>query len=170
MAAALALLALAAVAAAVYVARYRPLVEGDSFTPGPSGRLQFDAFVDRASYYRYRYRDGARTWFELPVRNAGRIPVTVTGVERDPPHWKGLLVITGARTRLPFHLAGGQERRLVVAGRFANCEWYAPHTSVTMSAIGVRYRVLGLSKTMSLPLRQRLTVPAPPRCPRKRHV
>jgi hypothetical protein len=68
------------------------------------------------------YRDRGGATVVLPVRNTGRVPLTVHGVEPFP----GLLgmVETVDGDGLPVTIPAGETRTLSARVRFTNCEYY----------------------------------------------
>jgi hypothetical protein len=162
------------VAGGLYLTRYEPLVVDGSATSGQyvdnqhtdlDGDLQ--AFV---------YHDGGLILEGLSIRNSGRVPITITGVEQSPGGWVGLITVEEPRlgaesnpsslaASQPFHpftLAHEQDQWLDVAFRMGHCANFDPGTSMNTTAVSVLFTALGVHRSQQLTLAPGIWVNAPP--------
>jgi hypothetical protein len=130
------------------------------------------------------YRDGEHVTFGVALRNTGRVGVTITGFDLPSAKQFFLLAVVDVRVgrRLahghssvvhtdpfhPFTLRAGETRDVVIRERMHACESNAPGGSNEFGVLGVRYRVLRLSRHADLaaPVHVVVTAPARAECPR----
>jgi hypothetical protein len=162
---------LAAVAAIVLFAiRYQPL-SAANFASGPVA--QSDQKMVRVGY-----ANGGRFSFGFLIVNDGQLPVNVQRIQMTG-HSRLLVPIrveTAANRYagslgegdpslgkfLPFTLAGGDRRWVVVRTRFGNCDRYTAGALETYSRFHVTYSVLGLTKQAWVRLPKEIGVDSPP--------
>lgn len=157
-----------------WVARMEPLVHGDYFSCGLSH------VENRGRACVLRYEHGEETIWAFVLRNDGPVAVTVAGVPYEEGHlldqqevllWpeNGPAVFELRQPPLvpfaTFTLRPGEERLVAVRARFDNCERYDPGTGETLAAVGVRFRVFGLSRHASVGLWRHIEVESPADCP-----
>jgi hypothetical protein len=170
-----ALLAYLAVLAAVsgivlFAVRYQPLTAAN-FASGP-------VTSSGANVVRVGYASGGTFSFGFLVVNDGQLPVKVQGIQITGQNQ--LLVPVRLETAakryagslsefdpslekfLPFTLAGGDRRWIVVRTRFGNCGRFAAGASETYTRFKVTYSVLGLTKHAWVPLPKDIAVDSPP--------
>ena len=117
------------------------------------------------------YEEGEEAHYVLRLENTGAVPVTVTGINLTS-EGRPLLVRTEARLGETlqgsepfesFRIGEGEQRSVVVVGRFANCEQYLYGTKTRREVQLVRYRVLGVVPTdQEVRLPEPIEVAAPP--------
>lgn len=126
---------------------------------------------------------GVETWFAFEVRNDGRWPVTITGIERTQSDEVALFRITGLRMwrcvlpgcdgglagydeSVPFKPVelrrGRGSVELFIIGRFGDCQFFQPGSTSFFSSVNLYGRVLGISRTFKLRLGFDLAAPSPP--------
>lgn len=112
------------------------------------------------------YLDLQTVQLRMPVRNDGRLPLTLIGVERPGPSPLRLMRPVGLER--PVTLWPGQERTVTIQLRFSDCEFIGSRSSSLLSEATLRYRVLWRSGTVTMPLRPplRATSPRDSQCPR----
>jgi len=162
---------LAAVSAIVLFAlRYQPL-SAANFASGP-------VTSSGANVVRVGYANGGTFSFGFLVVNDGPLPVKIQGI-----HVTGqsdLLVTVRLETAakrdagslsefdpslekfLPFTLAGGDRRWIVVRTRFGNCADFEAGDLDTYTHFNVTYSVLGFTKHALVPLPKDIGVDSPP--------
>ena len=162
---------LAAVAGIVLFAlRYQPL-SAANFASDPVA--QSDSKMVRVGY-----ENGGTFSFGFLVVNDGPLPVKIKGI-----HFTGqndLLVTVRLETAakrdagslgqgdpsldkfLPFTLAGGDRRWIVVRMRFGNCGRFAAGALQTYTRFKVTYSVLGFTKHAWVPLSKDIGLESPP--------
>lgn len=175
-------LALAVVAALVLVLGYawlaEPLVTGNAgMAAGPAGTVG----VPNGQGGDYPYVAGARVAYGVEVRNSLLLPVTIEGLSPDVTANDGLIqgstlfllrdanVIDNREGSLrpfaPVTLGPGETIFLMVVGNEADCRWaidhFSPGTGVTYAQLRLRARVLGLGRTVDVPLAGSLGLLAP---------
>jgi len=173
---------LAATAPISFGLTYDPLRGGSAFgvlaTDGDGGELTSVPPGEPLGY-----RDGSQAGFFMSIRNTGLVGLTVTELPNDAETFglfeaqDVLLVPAGdaAVTDLygdaepfePFRLAVGEERIVVVRGRFAHCGYFPAGTESELRTAHVRFRVFGVTKstTIMLPTPVRVTSPSDQDCP-----
>jgi hypothetical protein len=158
------------------VVRYQAVHTGPTFqTPAGS-----EPASDDGSTVRAEYRDGQETTFGISIQNAAPWGITVLGFARDAGAKQLLQPVSyevtssgfsgAARAFEPAALGAGKTMSILVHARFTDCEFYSPGTSNTLSSVRVRYRVLGLIRTVDVPIGFGLEVVSPVNalCPRAR--
>lgn len=162
---------LATVAAIVlFAVRYQPL-SAANFASGPVAS-------SGTSTIRVTYVNGGTFSFGFLMVNDGQLPVKVQKIQMIGPNQ--LLVPvrfeTAARRYagslgqgdpslqrfLPFTLAGGDRRWIVVRTRFGNCDRFAAGALATYTRFQVTYSVLGLTKHAWVSLPRAIGVASPP--------
>jgi len=162
---------LAAVAGIVLFAlRYQPLSAANFASESVA---QSDSKMVRVGY-----ENGGAFSFGFLVVNDGPLPVKIQRIEVTGQ--SDLLVTVGLETAanryagslgqgdpsldkfLPFTLAGGDRRWIVVRTRFGNCGRFAAGASETYTRFKVTYSVLGFTKHAWVPLPKDIGVDSPP--------
>jgi len=162
---------LAAVAAIVlFAVRYQPL----SAANFASGRVT----SSDPNMVRVGYANGGTFSFGFLVVNDGPLPVKIQRIQMTGP--SGLLVPVRLETAakryagslgegdpslekfLPFTVAGGDRRWIVVRMRFGNCGRFAAGAFETYTQFQVTYSVLGFTKHAWVPLPKDIRVDSPP--------
>ncbi|MGH7588360.1 MAG: hypothetical protein ACRELU_07200, partial [Gemmatimonadota bacterium] len=152
---------LAAVAAIVlFAVRFQPLSTAN-FASGP-------VTSSGANMVRVGYASGGTFSFGFLVVNDGPLPVKIQRIQITGQN--ELLVTVGLETAakryagslgqgdpsldrfLPFTLAGGDRRWIVVRTRFGNCGRFAAGAFETYTRFNVTYSVLGFTKQAWVPL------------------
>lgn len=94
------------------------------------------------------YRDQRYASIELPVRNTGRLPVTVVGL--DPfPELLGMVEVVGD-AGLPAVVEPGGTLPLTARVRFTNCEYYTERAVNRFVAASVQVERLGIAHTVEV--------------------
>ncbi len=147
----------ALVAGGVALARYQPLERGSSWWHSSSV-----------------YREGRPFRWAVALRNDGRLPVTLTGVDAGNPTLVRTVRVRmsdDARSFPPrsrfarrLRVPAGREASVVVDAVFTGCTRYSVGTSVVYGAIRVRYEVLGVPRSAWVDLGQIFTIRRPDRC------
>ena len=162
---------LAAVAAIVlFAVRYQPL-SAANFASGP-------VTSSGPNMVRVGYANGGTFSFGFLIVNDGPLPVKiqrihVTGqsellvtvrLETAAKRYAGSLGEGDASLDkfLPFTLAGGDRRWIVVRTRFGNCANFDPGDSEAYTQFNVTYSVLGFTKHAFVPLPKDIGVDSPP--------
>jgi len=105
------------------------------------------------------YDHGARLTLQLPLRNTGPLPITVTEVATGAGVLP-LLTIT-ASTGLPLQLGPGQQGRVVLEGTLGNCAYYSEREVQLVDGLHVTVDVLGRTTNRVVPLDRPLLIPSP---------
>jgi hypothetical protein len=105
------------------------------------------------------YEDGARVALTLPLRNTGRLPVTVTSVAVDAG--VAPLLVLGAGAGLPVRLGPGASAEVVVAGRLTNCRFFHEREMQTLTGLRLGIRVLGRHGMHDVPFDRPVLVKSP---------
>lgn len=168
---AVALLLVVVVVGSVGVLRYAPLTlgAGDAEVEGATAeQVQADPRV-----YRVGFSPRGTFTYRFSIRNAGRFGVTVRDVQ-PPAHrtFAGVEVLlagAGGRTEplLPFALAPGDSRAVIVRVSFGECIGPAPAGNrETWSSETVRYALFALprSSLLDLPMTIRIDTAGAPAC------
>jgi hypothetical protein len=168
----LAYLAVLALVAGIvlFAVRYQPLTAAD-FASGP-------VTSSGANVVRVGYANGGTFSFGFLVVNDGPLPVKIQRIQVTGQNH--LLVTAGIETAaqryagslaqgdpsldkfLPFTLAGGDRRWIVVRTRFGNCANFDPGDLDTVTHFNVTYSVLGFTKNAVVPLPKDIGVDSPP--------
>ncbi len=162
---------LAVVASIVLLAvRYQPL-SAANFASGPVAE-------DGPNMIRVGYADGGTFSLGFLVVNDGPFPVEIQRIQTTGQ--SALLVPIRLETAakryagslgegdpslekfLPFTLAGGDRRWVVVRTRFANCDRFAEGAFETYTQFRVTYSVLGFTKYAWVSLPKAIRVDSPP--------
>ena len=162
---------LAAVATIVlFAVRYQPL-SAANFASGPVASAG-------PNTVRVGYENGGTFSFGFLIVNDGQLPVKVQRIQSTGQNQ--LLVPVRVETAaqryagslgegdpvlekfLPFTLAGGDRRWIVVRTRFGNCDRFAAGALVTYTRFQVTYSVLGLTKHAWVRLPKDIGVASPP--------
>lgn len=162
---------LAAVAAIVlFAVLYQPL-SAANFASGP-------VTSSGPNMVRVGYVNGGTFSFGFLVVNDGSLPVKIEGIqitgqsqllvpvrlETAAKRYAGSLVEGDPSLErfIPFTLAGGDRRWIVVRTRFGNCGRFAAGASETYTRFKVTYSVLGFTKHAWVPLPKDIGVDSPP--------
>lgn len=105
------------------------------------------------------YRHGARLTMELPVRNTGPLPVTVTGVSTGVSQLP-LFTIT-AVSGLPVSIGPGQTGRIALDAELGNCRYYSEREVQIVDGLQLTVRTLARPVDRVVPLDRPLLVPSP---------
>jgi hypothetical protein len=162
---------LAAVAAiALFALRYQPL-SAANLASGP-------VTSSGANVVRVGYANGGTFSFGFLVVNDGPFPVKIQRIQTTGQ--SALLVPVRLETAakryagslgegdpslekfLPFTLAGGDRRWIVVQTRFGNCDRFAAGAFEAYTRFQVTYTVLGFTKHAWVPLPKGIRVDSPP--------
>ena len=165
------LMVLAVVAAIVlFAVRYQPL-SAANLASGP-------VTSSRPNMVRVGYVNGGTFSFGFLVVNDGSLPVKIQRIQITGQ--SELLVTVRLETAakryagslgdgdpsldrfLPFTLAGGDRRWIVVRTRFGNCDRFAAGAFETYTRFNVTYSVLGFTKHAWVPLPKDIGVDSPP--------
>lgn len=117
-----------------------------------------------------RYADRKELVYRIEVRNDGRLPVTVTGVEDgDTGRAHPLLRVVGLQGRHgEVRIGAGQARELDIRVLMTNCEFVSPRSGTVVDSLRVHLRRLGAlpdTVTLRLPERLRTGSPRDEQCP-----
>jgi hypothetical protein len=165
------LVVVAALLAAGYawVQSYQPLVTGFASLDPPDSHSEAEGETVAP------FHEGRPFRFGFSIRNDGGFAVRVLGVplrgnrpfatrlfvSRDLSHARN---IPGPLAPFrPFDLEPGQERMLVLRGRFAHCRDWPGGTGVTFDHMPVRFSFLWRTETTSVPLSSPLVIQVPER-------
>ena len=162
---------LSAVAAIVlFAVRFQPL-SAANFASGP-------VTSPRPNMVRVGFVNGGTFSFGFLVVNDGPLPVKIQGIQITGQ--SELLVTVRLETAakryagslgegdpsldrfVPFTLAGGDRRWIVVRTRFGNCDRFAAGAFETYTRFNVTYSVLGFTKRAWVPLPKDIGVESPP--------
>jgi hypothetical protein len=125
---------------------------------GEAKAMTLPEFGGRGSYV-LDYVDGATITVAVPIRNAGRLGMDVTGLRlTDEPR---PLLEPLAMSGLPVHVPAGGEATIPIRARLANCAFYHEREVARYVAATVTYEVLGRRATRSVPLEHDLVIHAP---------
>jgi hypothetical protein len=175
---ALAVLVAVVAGAWIYVGTYQPLVSNGDGVTSPDG-IRVDRIVaseGNASILKPRFRQGGVVDVYVFVSDDGRWPVTVTGVQLDPPGSSGMGRLEAWGLSLarccgygpvawgrPFILRPHQQMRsLVLRYRMSNCENYGFGSSTGGGMPLLSFRVFGIPRHVQLTTEWSLTFDAPP--------
>ena len=154
----------------VFAVRYQPLTAAN-FASGP-------VTSSGANVVRVGYANGGTFSFGFLVVNDGPLPVKIQRIQVTGQN--DLLVTVGLESAakryagslaqgdpsldkfLPFTLAGGDRRWIVVRTRFGNCANLDPGDSEAYTQFDVTYSVLGFTKHAFVPLPKDIGVDSPP--------
>lgn len=176
-------LAVVVAAALVLVLGYawlaEPLVTGHAgMAAGPAGTT---GVPDGQGGVSYPYVAGARVAYGVEVRDSLLLPVTITGLDPDVTANDGLIqgstlfllrdasVIDSQEAALrpfaPVTLGPGESVFMMVVGTEADCRWatdhFSPGTGVTYVQLRLSAQVLGLGRSVDVPLMSGLELLAP---------
>ena len=142
-----------------------------------------DEFVDHVAT---NYVDGQPFTFAVALHNNGRVGVTITDFDVLRRDQVGLFAVTEVRVgkRLPsggtsvrhtdrfhaFTLRGGETRDVVFRSVMHACEHNDPGVTYGIDGLTVRYRVLGLHRSLNVPTPMMIDIEYPDgaSCPRPR--
>lgn len=152
-------------AAHLALGSYRPAVTAGPVVVDTPGNQQVLPLAE-GPVTQVDYLDLQTVRLRLPVRNDGRLPLTLTGVERPGPTPLRLMRPVGLDQDLT--LWPGQQRTVSVQLRFSDCEFIGSRSSSLLTEATLQYRVLWRSGTVTIPLRPplRATSPRDSQCPR----
>jgi hypothetical protein len=154
----------------VFAVRFQPLTAAN-FASGP-------VTSSGANVVRVAYANGGTFSFGFLVVNDGPLPVKIQRIQVTGQN--DLLVTAGIETAakryagslaqgdpsldkfLPFTLAGGDRRWIVVRTHFGNCANFDPGALDTVTHFNVTYSVLGFTKNAVVPLPKDIGVDSPP--------
>lgn len=105
------------------------------------------------------YDDGAAVELTVPLRNTGRLPVTVTSVALDAG--VAPLLVLGPGSALPVRIGPGDTADVVVVGRLTNCRYFHEREMQTLTGLQVGLRVLGRPGSLAVPFDRPLLVKSP---------
>ena len=111
------------------------------------------------------YEHEARVRLTVPIRNTGRLPITVTSV--DLGGGVAPLVAVDGVDGLPLRLGPGSSGSVVLRARMTNCRYYHERAMQTFYGVAVGYRSLGRSGTRTIAFDRPIMVKGPmlPGCP-----
>jgi len=172
----LALAGLVALAAAgVLVGNgYQPLAARGGTDASGSGSTVL-AFGDRPLRL-LTYADRQDLRYAFVLRNRGRVGVTVRDLQarasgkyqllnlhadRLAPAGRADVDADAGRPFAPFALGAGEQRVVVLRGTFADCEHISPRAASMLDEVRVDFAVLGLHRTTTLALPERLRTQSP---------
>ena len=105
------------------------------------------------------YEHGATTVLTLPVRNDGRLPMTVTSL--DLRGGVAPLLEVRAVEGLPLSVPAGQTREVQVTAELANCRFFHEREIQNYPAVALGFTVLGRPGSRLVPFDRPLMVHAP---------
>ena len=169
--------------AGVWLLRYQPLRQAGDLQLGGTAEVVLVEEFEGSGAHIARYRDGGYVTYAVTVRNAGPIPVAVTGIPLPSESERRLLQPVGAglvgageaveaegmRAFEPFELAPGAQQRIVLHARFDNCEYYTERAVELIEEQAIDVRIAGLDRHVRVPLSRPLLVRSPTiqRCPER---
>ena len=159
----IAVLLLGAVAMlAVAVLRAAPgMVRFDHVSPVFGGTAPVVTLPDYGlqGTYVVGYEHGETARMTLPIRNSGRLPVTVTEVELDG----GVAPLLKVRdvSGLPLSLGAGETGNVEVTAELANCRYFHEREVQYYEDVTVGFSVLGQESVRSVALDRPITVHSP---------
>lgn len=158
-------LLLALSAAHVGLGAYHPTVTAGPVTVDTPGKQQLLPLAE-GPVTQVDYLDLQTIRLRLPLRNDGRLPLTLTGVQRPGPSPLRLMRPIGLAEQTT--LWPGQQRTVTVLLRFSDCEFIGSRSSSLLTEATVQYRVLWRAGTVTIALRPpvRATSPRDSQCPR----
>ena len=158
--------------------RSQPLRAGSSSLSPPGRQLASSDPNDDRPTVLVQYVDGETVTFGFSIKNSGRWGVTIVGLEESTA---GMLhqysyrlsdigFTTDGGAFKSFALAAHKEQTIKVTARFFNCESYVVGGSAGLDSVEVRFKILGIQRTASIPLGERIEVMSPTNanCPRPR--
>ncbi|HET9516689.1 MAG TPA: hypothetical protein VFO77_03065 [Actinoplanes sp.] len=168
------LIALVLAGGAGLVARYQPLLQSGDLQAGSDMQVVTIEEFEETGAHVLKYEDGEYVSYAFTVRNAGPVGITVTGVDLPAEAERRLLqpvaagVATGDSADAaemapfePFALAAGEEQRIIVQGRFDNCEYYTERAIEDVDGQTITFRVAGIPRTATVPFTRDLLVRSP---------
>lgn len=147
-----------------------PLQSGGGFLSGAELR------AGGPTQYEYRFVENSTVEWGIGVRNVLPVPVTVRGLATSPPIASPVLgtglylspLTASGVTFEPLHavtLAPGETVQLAIRERFAGCaatrEEWSPGTALVRDRLGLDVTVLGLPRTVHVPLTFQIAYDAP---------
>lgn len=122
------------------------------------------------------YESGQEMIIDFSLRNVGPLAVTVTGISNPAGSAATLFEIVEIRAGryglepepfAPFKLGRNEERLIRLRGILKGCGGFTPRSSIAWNTYPVRYRVLGISRTMDVQTRSPviIEIPADFNCP-----
>jgi hypothetical protein len=167
-----------------WVLVYQPMLTSDGgFGAGRKVGLGYDATtVDNVSGTEFRVSPpvpGDEIGLAFPLHNDGPLGITIVGIGNPfnpegvvgaPIDWTSpgeatrTADLTGRETPLaPFALSGGGYTQVRLAFDVHDCATgsWAPGSGTTVDTVPITYRVLGLTRTVSVPLGYALTIDTP---------
>ncbi len=111
------------------------------------------------------YEHHAEVRLTVPLRNTGRLPMTVTAVRLDAG--VAPLLVVQVASGLPLRLGPGEQGEVVLAGVLTNCRYFHEREMQTFTGLEVAYRTLGRSAVRVVPFDRPVLVKSPmlPGCP-----
>lgn len=125
--------------------------------------VELPQFGEGGSYV-LAYDDGGYAEVRIPVRNDGRLPVSLRGVRLTDQSRSLAEVVAAAApggAPLPLDLGPGQEAMLSLTLRFDNCDYYHERAMQALPAALVDVSVLGRAGVVEVPLARPLLVRSP---------
>ena len=153
-----ALVALAAVAAVALAPRAVAVETGTTVFGGTARVTTLDGYGARGSHLLY-YADGETLVLEVPVRNDGLLPMTVTSAEVVAEELA--LVDVRAVTGLPLRLAPGEHGTVTVQAELDNCRYYHEREIEIVDRLRLGVEVLGRASQRTAQLDRPLLVHSP---------
>ena len=162
------------VVAALVFAPYQPLAQTGDVQPGADMQAVTVEEFDETGVHIVKYEHGETVSYSFTVRNTGPVGITVTGVRLPDESERRLLQPvaaglpadpsaggSGMMPLEPFALGAGEEQRIILEGRFDNCEYYTERAVEVVDAQTVEFRVAGVSRTATVPFKRDLVVRSP---------
>ena len=105
------------------------------------------------------YEHEARVRLTVPIRNTGRLPVTVTSV--DLGGGVAPLVAVDSVDGLPLRLGPGSEGNVVLRARMTNCRYYHERAQQNFAGVAVGFSSFGRTGTRTVAFDRPIMVKGP---------
>lgn len=161
------------VLAALLLVPYQPLSQTGDVQPGADMQSVTVEEFDETGVHVVKYEHGKTVTYSFTVRNTGPVGVTVTGVPLPDEDERRLLQPVAAwlpagsadaPEMVPFEsfaLEAGGQQRIIIEGRFDNCEYYTERALEVIDSQTVDFRVAGVGRSAVVPFERSLLVRSP---------
>lgn len=162
------------VLAALLVVPYEPLSQTGDVQPGEGMQAVTVEGFEETGVHIVKYEHGDTVTYSFTVRNTGPVGITVTGVPLPEEAERRLLqpVAVGLPADgspggsqmvrfAPFALGAGEQQRIIIEGRFDNCEYYTERALEIADSQRIEFRVAGVPRSAVVPFERDLVVRSP---------
>lgn len=162
------------VVAAMVLTPYQPLAQTGDVQPGADMQAATIEGFDETGVHIVKYQHSDTVTYSFSFRNMGPVGITVTGVPLPDEDERRLLQAVAAGLPAgpsadgsemmpfkPFALGAGEEQRIILQGRFDNCEYYTERAVEIVDGQTIEFRVAGVPRTATVPFERDLVVRSP---------